>query len=109
MVNCDKHGLCFIGHCCVHIAHSIDVRQQLVAKVVIDGWNNPVVVCSSCLRFAESTIAKWRHANSNERYDVLEPSHATARCGDCISDWFAETGQGRLEDIIEEGRRGVVR
>lgn len=110
MIKCELHGLSGITQCCSHVGTAIDGGLSERTFILIDGWNNPNVLCARCHPRALGVVIKNREAQEKTRFDFdFGDGTNEATCTRCLGEWFVATGQGELSDRVAEARAGLSR
>ncbi|MEW5743670.1 MAG: hypothetical protein AB1938_32460 [Myxococcota bacterium] len=101
MVECEIHGLSFIAPCCEHLQDAVlETRERLRAFVVIDGLGDPNYLCAACHARAKA----WLDSYASGAASPEPPFSETGVCGQCMRDWYLETGQGDRSDAVVAAR-----
>jgi hypothetical protein len=73
--------------------------------VVIDDWNDPVLLCADChtAAFAVPPVDQGQREGWPLSYED-EDSLGSCECGECFATWLRDTGGGDLLERVREGR-----
>jgi len=105
MVKCKVHGISHITQYCSHIGSAIDGGTIERAFVVIDGWNNPNVLCSQCFAKALDVVKRSRESSGQVPFDFdFGDGTSEGGCTRCLAEWVGATGQGELSEAVRGAR-----
>ena len=86
MIKCDVHGLSPITQYCIHIGAAVDAGTHEQAFVLIDGWNNPNALCSSCHARALDVVARSQTGPNDEPFDFGDET-SEGGCTPHLTEW----------------------
>ena len=82
MIDCKIHGLSAIMPCCAHMGE--DRKPSLTrAFIALNEHYEPRLLCLDCHNRVLSQVDE-------------STTDQIPRCGDCLDEWYRETGQGEL-------------
>ena len=104
MIRCRHHGLTHITPCCEHIGDAVDASRALAAEVLVDGWEEPAILCGPCAELAvlqaKGLATRWSAA------DLRLSAPLLPWCYCCLQGWYGSTLQVDLSETIARVRGG---
>lgn len=108
MVRCPIHELQFVPISCEHISGAVATKRREQVYFLVDGWGSPVALCHSCRDRARTMLLAERAKMAPDKgYDLEWGTDSGGYCVRCMGEWFAEQGQGDLDEKVAEAIRSA--
>lgn len=104
MFICEEHGGKIAAIACGTVQRAVQDRVRISARVVIDEYNEPILLCATC---ADEVLAGRLPSTEFER--PLGPEDSLgALCPACVDDWLAATDHPCFEALAADAEKVVL-